>query len=266
MTSQADKCKVFAELHRSDGAWVIPNPWDVGSAKLLEGMGFKALATTSSGFAFTYGRGDGEVSLQEKVEHCRALCGATAIPVNADFENGYSDDTGAMCENIEHLLPTGIAGLSIEDFSRDSKIIYSLEQSVERIQAAAETIAKHDAPVMLTARAENLLRGVNDLEDTIARLQAYSKAGADVLYAPGVNSLKQLEQITAEIDKPFNVLAPFMPDATVVQFSEAGATRISVGGALNLASIAPILAAGKEMLEQGGFSWAKNIAQRPQVQ
>lgn len=255
MPTQLEKCEALRELHRADRAWIIPNPWDVGSARLLEGSGFRALATTSSGLAYTLGRADGEVSLEEKLQHCTALCAATAIPVSADFENGYSEETAGMVSNIRRLAQTGIAGLSIEDYSREHHRLYAFSESVERVRLAAQTIAELGMPLQLTARAENLLRGVDDVGDTISRLQAFSAAGADVLYAPGVKTHAQLRQITSALDKPFNVLASFMPDSTVEEFSRSGATRISLGGALNLASINPVLRAGSEMLERGTFGW-----------
>ena len=265
MSAQIEKCQSFAELHRRDKAWLIPNPWDVGSARVLQGLGFEALATTSSGFAYTLGRSDGSVSLEEKLAHCRQLCTATSIPVNADFENGFSDDCSSLQDNVRRLVETGVAGLSIEDFSRDSLTLYSFQESVERIQAAAESIKATEIPVLLTARAENLLRGVNDLDGTIRRLQAYSAAGADVLYAPGISSLEQLREVCAQIDKPFNVLAPMLRTATVQDISAAGATRISTGGALTWAAVHPLLVAGKEMLEQGSFGWLSSMASSKEV-
>ena len=265
MTDQLTKCAKFAELHQVQDAWVIPNPWDVGSAKILEGLGFEALATTSSGFAYTLGRVDGEVSLEEKLQHCRAISSATGIPVNADFENGFSDDIKDMAANISRLVETGIAGCSIEDYSRDLHRLYEFSEAVERVQAAAEAIADTGIPILLTARAENLLRGVDDPQDTLSRLQAYSDAGADVLYAPGIKTLELLQQFTSELNKPFNVLASFMPGATVEQYSQAGANRISVGGALNYAAVNPLLVAGKEMLEPGRFSWLTQMANSAEV-
>lgn len=260
MSNQLDKCRRFAALHQSPSPWIIPNPWDVGSAKLLEGLGFKALATTSSGFAYTLGRADGEVNLDEKLQHCAALVAATEIPINADFENGFADEPEAVATNITRLIETGIAGCSIEDYSRDSKTLYDHSLAVERVQAAAEIIRNLKIPVLLTARAENLLRGVNDLDDTIARLQAFSKAGADVLYAPGIKTLEDLKTVTSAVDRPFNVLASLMPKATVEEFGEAGAQRISTGGALNYAAVHPIINAGREMLEAGSFSWLGQLA------
>lgn len=258
--NQIERCEEFAKLHKQKKAWVIPNPWDLGTAKLLQGQGFKAIATTSSGFAFSLGRADGEVSLEEKLAHCTALTGAVSIPVNADFENGFSDSIKHMQENIRRLIDTGVAGFSIEDFSRDRKVLYGLTESQDRIYAAAETIGQSGIPIVLTARAENHIRGVDDLEDTIARLKAYSQASADVLYAPGLNSLEKLMQVTTQIDKPFNVLGVFLPEATLDELSAAGAARISVGGALCWASMLPFLNAGEEMQKAGSFLWSKDVA------
>lgn len=260
MTTQQAKCEVFAELHCGSEAWIIPNPWDAGSAKLLQGMGFKALATTSSGLAFTLARADGEVSLAEKLRHCESLCAATVIPLSADFENGYAEELPAMQENIRRLADTGVAGFSIEDYSRDNNRLYGFTEAVERVQLAAETIAEIGLPLVLTARAENLLRGVNDLDDTIERLRAFSAAGADVLYAPGIKSCEQLRQVTSALDKPFNVLASFIPDATLSELEESGATRISLGGALNQAALNPLLRAATEMAERGSFQWLQERA------
>lgn len=265
ITSQLEKCNAFAELHRAQSAWVIPNPWDVGSAKVLEGLGFKALATTSSGFAYTLGRADGEVSLEEKLQHCRMLAAATSIPLNADFENGFADDPEEVARNLTRLAETGIAGCSIEDYSRDDHVLYDFELAVERVQAAATAITALNLPIQLTARAENLIRGVDDIDDTIRRLQAFEAAGADVLYAPGVRTLEQLKQITAALDKPFNVLASTLPGASIEQFTQAGATRISVGGALNYAAVNPLLTAGKEMLEAGTFDWLNDLARGQEI-
>lgn len=263
--SQTEKCEQFARLHQQDEVFLIPNPWDTGSARILQGLGFPALATTSSGFAYTLGRNDGEVSLEEKLAHCAELAGNTDIPINTDFENGFSEDPAIVGNNVIKMIETGVAGCSIEDYSRDNHILYDFDLAVERIQAAAEAVASVDMPFQLTARAENLLRGVNDLDDTIRRLQTYSAAGADVLYAPGINSLEQLEQVTNEIDKPFNVLAPFIRGATVAALGDAGAQRISVGSALTWVAINPLIRAGKETLEQGSFNWLSEMASGEEI-
>ncbi|HIG41089.1 MAG TPA: isocitrate lyase/phosphoenolpyruvate mutase family protein [Gammaproteobacteria bacterium] len=258
--SQREKCQQFEKLHQAAGAFLIPNPWDAGSARILQGLGFQALATTSAGLAYTFGRTDGEVTLEEKLAHCADLAAITRIPINVDFENGFADQPADVASNVLKLVATGAAGCSVEDFSRDSHHLYDFNLAVERVQAAAEAVNDLDIPFQLTARAENLLRGVNDIDDTINRLKAFEAAGANVLYAPGINSLDQLRMVTSELDRPFNVLAPFFRGATVEQFTEAGAQRISVGAALNSAAINPLLVAGKEMLAQGTFNWMSTMA------
>ncbi len=265
-TNQKHKCEVFAALHAQDEAFIIPNPWDVGSAKLLQGMGFKALATTSAGLAYTLGRGDGEISLEEKLRHCKALAAGTRIPINADFENGFADDPETVARNVLRLAATGVAGCSIEDYSRDSHCLYDFNLAVERVQAAADAVAQLDVPFQLTARAENLLRGVDDTQDTIKRLCAFERAGAQVLYAPGVRSLEQLREVTSAITAPFNVLSVFFPGVSLREFAAAGAQRVSVGGGLNYAAIKPVLLAATEMLEAGTFNWSADMASGAEVQ
>lgn len=260
MTTQAEKCVRFAELHDADEIFLIPNPWDIGSAKLLQGLGFPALATTSAGFAYSIGRADGEVSLDEKLAHCSALANATSIPISADFENGFADDPKTVGENVVKLAATGVAGCSIEDYSRDGQVLYPFDLAVERVHAAAEAVAALDVRFQLTARAENLLRGINDLDDTIARLSAFEAAGANVLYAPGLNELAQLREVTAAISKPFNVLAPLFQGVTVNDFAAAGAKRISVGSALTWAAVNPLISSSEEMLRHGSFSWTAQMA------
>ena len=260
MNNTIRKCKELSRLHKQDCAFVIPNPWDIGSAKLLQGLGFKALATTSSGLAYTLGRVDGEVTLDEKLAHTTALANNTNIPISADFENGFAHDPETVAKNILRLVETGVAGCSIEDYDPDNESIYEHDFAVERLQAAAEVVASLEMPFQLTARAENLLRGVNDLEDTIKRLQAFEAAGANVLYAPGIKSLAQLRDVTGELQSPFNVLAPPIKGASVSDFYDAGAVRISIGGALNWAAVNPVLSAGTEMLEQGTFDWTSRMA------
>jgi len=265
MGSQLNKCEVFSLLHQQEQAFVIPNPWDLGSAKLLQGLGHKALATTSAGLAFTLGRLDGNVTLEETLTHCTELAEHTNIPINVDFENGYSDDPEVVAKNVLALVETGVAGCSIEDFCSDTGAIYSFDLAIERVQAATEAIASLEMPFQLTARAENLFHGLDDLEDTIKRLIAFESVGANVLYAPGINSLKQLTEVTNELQSPFNVLAPFIGGASVKEFSDAGAKRISVGGALCFAAVNPILKAGNEMLLEGTFDWMNEIAPRNAV-
>ncbi|HCL71769.1 MAG TPA: 2-methylisocitrate lyase [Gammaproteobacteria bacterium] len=245
---------------------MIPNPWDVGSARVLQGLGFGALATTSSGFAYTLGRADGAVTLEEKLAHCREPAAATDIPLNADFENGFSDENATLRDNVLRLIETGIAGLSIEDFSRDKLTIYSKDEAADRLAVVMEAIQQSGIPVLLTARAENLIRGVDDPDDTLERLQAYSATGAHVLYSPGLTTLEQIQRFIAATDKPMNVSAPFVVGASVPQLADLGVTRVSTGGALNWAAVNPLITAGKEMLEQGSFNWLTVMAKGTQVQ
>ena len=235
MATQNEKGERFRVLHEREGAFIIPNPWDAGSARLLEAMGFEALATTSSGFAQSLGRLDGSVTLIEKAAHCRALAEITDIPVSADLENGFADDPLEVAAAIRVIAETGIVGASIEDFSGSH--IYDFQLAVERVQAAAEEVRRLDFSFTFTARAENLLRGNDDLDDTIRRLQAFADAGADVLFAPGLTSLEQVRLVTSAVNKPVNVLASFLPGVTLAELQDAGAKRISVGGALANAAI-----------------------------
>ncbi len=256
--TQLEKAEKFKALHEGSEAFIIPNPWDVGSARLLEGQGFAALATTSSGFAYTLGRLDGMVTLEEKLAHCRALCAATNIPVSADLENCFAHDPEQAAETIRLAATAGVVGGSIEDWSGEN--IYDFNQTVERVQAAVTVARSLDFPFTLTARAENLLRGLMDLEDTIRRLQAFEAAGADVLYAPGLRTLEQVRTVTSAVSKPVNVLVSMLPGVTLAQLAEAGAKRLSIGGALAYATMAPILRAGTEMMTQGSFSWTRDMA------
>ncbi len=258
MNAQRDKAERFRALHAAPGAFVIPNPWDVGSARLLEGLGFEALATTSSGFAQALGRLDGSVTLEEKLEHCRALSAATGVPVSADLEKGFADDPAEAARTIVLAAEAGVVGGSIEDWSGSE--IYDFELAVARVRAAAEAARSLDFPFTLTARAENLLRGRADLADTIRRLQAYSQAGADVLYAPGLKTLDEVREVCAAVDKPVNVLAPFLKGVAVDELAAAGAKRISIGGALANAAIGTIINAGREMLASGSFGWLAGAA------
>jgi 2-methylisocitrate lyase-like PEP mutase family enzyme len=260
MTSQQEKCARLQTLHTDSEPFIIPNPWDVGSARLLEGLGFSALATTSSGFAYTLGRLDGEPTLDDKLRHCAALAEATTVPVSVDFEDGFADDPVTVAGNVRRLIESGVAGCSIEDFSRDGRALYEPAQAAERVQAAVEAARSSGMAFQLIARAENLLRGVDDLEDTIRRLQSFQAAGADVLYAPGIRSLDDLATVTRELDKPFNVLGVFIPGATLADFAAAGAQRVSLGAALTWACVQPLFTASAEMLERGTFGWLRHLA------
>jgi 2-methylisocitrate lyase-like PEP mutase family enzyme len=266
MTTQKEKAEKFNALHAREGAFVIPNPWDVGSARLLAGMGFEALATTSAGFANSLGRLDGQVTRDEAVGHCRALCAAVALPVSADLENCFADEPKEAAATILAGAEAGLVGGSIEDYSGDpSKPIYDFGLAVERVRAAAEAAHSLDFHFVLTARAENLIRGVLDLDDTVRRLQAFEAAGADVLYAPGLKTLGEVRLVAGALTKPLNVLAFSLGRVTVAELADAGAKRISLGGALARASITALLRAGAEIREQGSFGWASDLAPSSEV-
>jgi len=259
--NQVARGQTFVQLHQAATAFVLPNPWDAGSARLLHGLGFAALATTSAGFANTLGRLDGQISLAEKVDHCRDICAATPLPVSADLENGFDHSPVGVAQCLREVASVGVVGGSIEDFSGDeAEPIYPASLAVERIQAAAAMVASFEFPFVLTARCENFLHGKPDLDDTIARLVSYADAGADVLYAPGLTSLEQIREVAQAVAKPINVLVPFFAQANVQQLSDAGATRLSLGSALFNATLAPLLQASTEMLEQGSFGWVGGMA------
>lgn len=260
MATQFEKAQRFQDLHEAAGAFIVPNPWDVGTAKLLESLGFSALATTSSGFAHTLGRPDGSVTLDEKLEHCRALCAATEIPVSADLENGYGNSFNAIATTIRRAAEAGVVGGSVEDYTGDpSAPIYERSLAVERVHAAVEAARSLEIPFTLTARAEGLLHGHGDLADAVWRLEAYEAVGADVLYAPALRTLEDVRAVTAAVGKPVNVLAPLVPGATVAELADAGAKRISIGGALVRATLGPLLRATEEMQELGSFGWAHDL-------
>ena len=243
------KVEQFRKLHEGE-PFVIPNPWDAGSALMLESLGFGALATTSSGFAFTLGKLDGEVTLDEVAAHVRALDEATALPVSVDLENGYGAEPEAAARAVEVAAEAGAAGGSIEDWDRDGRSIYEREHAVERVRAAVE--AARPSGFVLTARAENLIRGSDDLDDTIARLQAYEAAGADVLYAPGLRTVEQVRAVCSAVSKPVNVLA--RPDLTFAELAEAGAQRVSVGGGLAWVAAQALADAATAIRDKGDFS------------
>lgn len=259
--SQQDRASAFRALHTAPDAFVLPNPWDVGSAKMLAGLGFQALATTSAGFANTLGRQDGQVSLSEKVAHCAQLCAATDLPLSADLENGFGDGVDDVQRCLREIAAVGVVGGSIEDFSGDpSNPIYAKGLAIERIQAAAAAVAELDVDFVLTARCENFLHGRQDLDDTIERLVGYAEAGADVLYAPGLSSLEQIRAVANAVSKPLNVLVPFFPGVGVAELAAAGAKRLSLGSALYNASVQPLLQASQEMQTQGQFEWLHSMA------
>lgn len=258
MPTQSEKAHTLRALHARPGAFVIPNPWDAGSARFLTALGFEALASTSAGFAFSLGRPDGAVTLEEKVAHCRVLCAATDLPISADLENCFAHDPKTAAANLLSAAESGLAGGSIEDYSGST--IYDFGLALERVQAAVEAVRTLDYPFVLTARAENLIRGRQDLDDTIRRLQAFEKAGADVLYAPGLKSLEEVKAVCSALGKPVNVLATGLHAFTLAQLAEAGAKRISTGGSLARAAIGELLRSGREMREKGGFEWMNRVA------
>lgn len=258
--TQKERAERFKALHGRPGAFVIPNPWDAGSARLLAGLGFEALATTSAGFANTLGRPDGRVTRDEAIEHCRALSAATDLPVSADLENCFADDPEEAAATILLGAGAGLVGGSIEDYTGDpSNPIYDFGLAVERVHAAAEAARALDFPFTLTARAENLLHGRPDLDDTIRRLQAFEAAGADVLYAPALTTLEEVRLVSGALGRPLNVLAPMVRGATVAELADAGAKRLSLGGALARAALTALLRAGAEMRERGSFGWAEGL-------
>jgi len=249
MPRQEEKAEVFRALHAGE-PFVIPNPWDAGSARVLEALGFKALATTSSGFAFTLGRLDGNVTLDEVVAHAAALDRATNLPLSVDLENGYGPDPENAALAVTRVARAGAVGGSIEDYDPDGRI-YALQHAVERIAAAVEAARGLEFPFMVTARAENHIRGKPDLDDTIRRLQAFEEAGADVLYAPGLRGA-EIQAVCQAVSKPVNVLAlPGLPLAEVVA---AGARRVSVGGGLTWVAVAAMAAAATAIRDAGDFS------------
>jgi len=249
--TQQQKAENFRALHAS-GVFIIPNPWDAGSARVLEALGFKALATTSSGLAFTLGREDGGATLDEVFEHVRLLNRSTSLPVSVDLENGYGPEPEATAAAITRAAEAGAVGGSIEDYGPEIKAIYCLDHAVARVAAAVEAAKRLSFPFMLTARAENHIRGNPDLEDTIARLQAYEQAGADVLYAPGLKSSDEIRTVCEAISKPLNVLA--RPHLTTSEIAEAGGRRISVGGTLTWVAIGAMVEAAEKMRDEGDFS------------
>jgi 2-methylisocitrate lyase-like PEP mutase family enzyme len=248
--TQQQKATDFRALHDGD-PFVIPNPWDAGSAKVLAGLGFKALASTSSGFAFTLGRLDGAATLDEVVEHTAALDGATSLPVSVDLENGYGRTAQDVAQAIARVAGAGAVGASIEDYDERAGI-YPLEQAVERVAAAADAARRLDFGFMLTARAENHIRGNPDLKDTISRLQAYERAGADVLYAPGLRSAEEIRTVCDAVSKPVNVLAH--RGLSLDEIAEAGGQRVSLGGALTWVAAGALAAAAQQIRDHGDFS------------
>ncbi|HEX2358883.1 MAG TPA: isocitrate lyase/phosphoenolpyruvate mutase family protein [Solirubrobacterales bacterium] len=253
--AQQQKAEEFRAMHNGE-TFVIPNPWDAGSARVLEALGFKALATSSAGFAFTLGRLDGDVTLDEMADHAGALDRATALPVSVDLENGYGPGPEDAANAITHVAAAGAVGGSIEDWDPDRRVIYDLDHAVERVAAAARAATSLDLPFTLTARAENFFRHRDDpdLDDTIARLQAFGRAGADVLYAPGLRNPEEIAAVCDAVDKPVNVLAFAQLEMSLQDFADAGARRISVGSLLSLVSVDAMAKAAERIRDDGDFS------------
>jgi len=252
--SIADKRRAFHELHKS-GCFVIANPWDVGSARFLQSLGFKALATTSSGFAWSQGQPDGSTSRDRVLAHLHELVAATDLPFNADFESGYAADAAGVAESVRFAVETGVAGLSIEDSTGDpAKPLYDVPTALERLRAARKAIDKAGGDVLLTGRAECFLVGIPDLDETFARLKAYAQAGADCLYAPAITTPEQIRAVvTAVAPKPVNLLVGSASMLTVQQISALGVRRISVGGALARSAWGAFMRAARLLAEQGTF-------------
>jgi len=256
--TQAEKYQSFVGLHRCPGAFVIPNPWNAGTARILAGLGFEALATTSAGYAFSVGRRDSAASLtrEEILANARNIAEATDLPVSADLEDGFGETPEICAETIRMASEAGLVGGSIEDATGDpANPIHDFRLAVERIAAAAE--ASRDLPFLLTARAENFLHGQPDLDDTIARLQAFEDAGADVLYAPGLPSLEAIQTVCSSLSDPVNVVMGLSGAAwSVSQLADAGVKRISVGGSFARAALGAFLRAATEVKDEGTFTYA----------
>ncbi len=254
---QQTRAARFVALHEREGAFVIPNPWDVGSARILEALGFEALATTSAGFAFSLGLTDGGVTPEQMLDHCAAMVGATDLPVSADLEKGFGDSPDDVAETIRSAAKTGLAGCSIEDYNgRRENPIYAFDLAVERIEAAVAAARSLPHDFVLTARTENYLHGRPDLDDTIRRLQAFEAAGADVLYAPGLPTLDDIAAVCSAVSRPVNVVvgAPKLGYG-VAELAAAGVKRISVGATFARHAYGGLIRAAKELKEQGTFNF-----------
>ena len=258
MPDHAATARRFLELHRPGRPLLLPNPWDQGSARLLAWLGFEALATTSSGFAATLGRLDGSVTREEAVAHAATIATATELPVTADLEHGFADDPAGVAETVGLALEAGLAGCSVEDSTgRRDDPIYDLELAAERVRAAAEVAHRGPVHLVLTARAENHLHGRPDLADTIARLQAYQEAGADVLFAPGLRRLDDIRQVVSSLDRPVNVLA-VAGAPPVADLAAAGVARVSVGGAFAFTALGALVDAATELRQSGTYGYLQH--------
>jgi len=251
--TSADKRRTFRQLHEA-GCFVIPNPWNVGTARYLQGLGFKALATTSAGHAHALGFPDGGQTLDAVLAHYREMAEATDVPLNADFENAFADDPDGVAANVARCIATGVAGLSVEDSPKDATPLYDLDTAVARIKAARAAVDRAGGDVVLTARAENFIRGVTDLDDVLRRLKAYAAAGADCLYAPGIRTREQIEAVVKAVaPKPVNFLAGWAMDFTVSDIAAMGVRRISVGGSLARVAMHAFIRTATEIAKDGKF-------------
>lgn len=267
MTTQANKASAFEALHQQAQAFIIPNPWDKGSARLLEILGFKALASTSAGFAFSQGKADKQISREQLMQHLQEITAITNLPVSADLEDGFGESPACVAETILLAAQAGVVGGSIEDTSNNVDApIYPIEQAAERIRAAAEAARTLPYKFMLTARAENYLVGKPDLSDTIKRLQAYQEAGADVLFAPGLKTVADIAAVVSSVDRPVNVIMGFPNVAlTVADLDKLGVKRVSVGGSLARAALGAFMKASTELREHGSFSYAEHAIPMAQI-
>jgi 2-methylisocitrate lyase-like PEP mutase family enzyme len=262
MPSQAEKGRAFRTLHELKQVFIIPNPWDVGSARVLEGLGFAALATTSSGFAISRGQLDGQPGREAVLAHAQELAAATTLPLSGDLENGFGDAPEEVAVTIRRAAAAGLVGGSIEDYTgRRDQPLYAIEQAAERVRAAVEAASKLDFPFLVTARAESLLRIQPDLGETIRRLQAYQEAGAAVLFAPGVRGREDIQTILREIDRPLNVLVGFRNlTLTVAELGELGVRRVSVGGSLSSIAYGGLIHAARELKDSGTLGFTSELA------
>ncbi len=259
MKTQHEKAAAFVALHQTPGCFLIPNPWDRGSAILLESMGFKALASTGAGYAFTLGKPDLGVGAKDMLGYFKDICDVTDVPVSADMQNGFGDTPESAALTILEAAKVGLVGGSIEDASGNSlSAIYDIGLAAERITAAAQAAKSLSFKFMLTARCENYLYGNPSISDTIKRLQAYQEAGADVLYAPGIQTVEDINAVLSSIDRPMNLLMGFpSSQLTVAMVAALGVKRISIGGSMARAAMGALKRAGAEMLEHGTFNYAK---------
>lgn len=264
--NQSEKAARFRALHAAPGAFILPNPWDAGSARILAAQGFAALATTSAGLAFTLGQRDGTATRAETLANAAAIVAATTLPVSADLENGFGHAPEDCAATLRDAAATGLVGGSIEDASGDpARPIYDLAHAVERIAAAAEAV--RGLPFILTARAENFLHGRPDLDDTIRRLQAFSAAGAEVLYAPGLTRLEDIRTLCAAVDRPVNVVMGLVGHPlTVAELAAAGVKRISLGGSLARAMLGFVARTGRDILAEGRFDYAQQTMTGAEVE